>query len=328
MATSGTVATTVIDTVKVLEHAFRRVGLTPSALTPETWSIAKENLYFLLLNLSNRGLNLWAVEKAWIGLQSGKATYDTPAGTLDLVNVTYSTPTVETSTFAATASGGTAQLGAATAIIRSGFTLSTAFTGTIRIRQSADGATYTTVMALPSQSYAADTWYWQDLVASTSNIYFSVDAAAAPYPVVSSIRLVSQVADLPMSIWNRDTYMAIPNKMQPGSPSTSYFFEKKLTPTITIWPVPNNNTNHLTVIRHRQPQDVGGMTDQLEIPQRWMDGIIWLLASRLCFEIPGVDAQRGQMVMQMAQQQEFEAELSETDGSPVIFNTGIGVYTR
>src|SRR5574343_98041 len=103
MATSGTIATTVIDTAKVLEHSVRRIGLIPSALTPEMWMIAKENLYFLMLNLSNRGLNLWAVEKAWIGLQSGKATYNTPAGTLDLVNVTYSTPTVDTSTLAAIA---------------------------------------------------------------------------------------------------------------------------------------------------------------------------------------------------------------------------------
>ena len=54
MATSGTVAKTVIDTSTLLEHAFRRVKVAPSAQTPETIEIAKNCLYMLMLNRVNR----------------------------------------------------------------------------------------------------------------------------------------------------------------------------------------------------------------------------------------------------------------------------------
>ena len=118
------------------------------------------------------------------------------------------------------------------------------------------------------------------------------------------------------------------NKMQVSRPSVSYFFEKKLTPRLTLWPVPNNETDHLMLFVHRQPQDVGSLGNQLEIPQRWLDGIIWLLAARLCFEIPTVDPSIAQLIVQMADKQVFEAEQSETDGAPIYITPGIGVYSR
>lgn len=327
MATSGTVATTTIDTASVIEHAFRRCRILPSAQTPETVLIAKECLYMLMLNLSNRGLNLWAVEKAFIGLTQGQAKYDTPAGTLDVLNVIYSQPTLETVVFAAIAEGGKASLTAAS-ITRVGFTVTTAFTGELLLQTSTDDVTYTTQATLASESYAVGQYYWADLPLVSSITNVKVVSAAATYPVIGDIQCASGIYDLPCSQWNRDTYAAINAKNQQSRPSTSYFFEKKLTPTLTMWPVPNNSTDHLTIYRHRQSQDVGALTQQLEIPQRWLDGIIWLLAARLCFELPGVDAALAQMVVQMAQQQVFEAETSETDGAPLFITPGIGVYSR
>lgn len=327
MATSGTVATTTIDTSAVCEHALRRCRVLPSAQTPEIVLIAKENLYMLMLNLGNRGLNLWAVEKAFIGLRHGQATYETPAGTLDVLNVVYSQPTLVTSVFAATAEGGKATITAEN-VVRVGFSVSATFTGELLIRSSADDVTYTTLTTLPSATYTAGQDYWADIPTATSAPYFKVESAATPYPVVDGIKIVSRSYDLPCSAWNRDTYAVLNDKTQQGRPATSYFFEKKLTPTITLWPVPNNDNDHLLIYRHRQPQDVGSLTQQLEIPQRWLDGFIWLLAARLCFEVPSVDAQTQQIVAQMADKQVFEAEQSETDGAPIFITPGIGVYTR
>lgn len=102
MSTSGTVATTIIDSAAMIEHAFRRAKVPPAQQTPETVQIARENLYFILLNLSNRGLNLWAVEKKLLSLQPYKATYETAAGTLDVLNVVLSTPTLTSSVLSQT----------------------------------------------------------------------------------------------------------------------------------------------------------------------------------------------------------------------------------
>jgi len=327
MATSGTIGATTIDTSSVIEHALRRCKILPSAQTPEMVLIAKENLYMLMLNLSNRGLNLWAVERRFIGVNSGQATYDTPTGTLDVLNVLYTQPTLEAVTFSTTAAGGKAQITSAN-IKRVGFSVSSVYSGALVISSSADDVSYTTLTTLPISGYSPGQFYWADLPVTTTATYFKVESAATPYPVVSAIKCASASYDLPCTQWNRDTYAAINNKAQVGRPSTSYFFEKKISPTLTVWPVPNNNDDHLTVYVHRQPQDVGSLTQQLEIPQRWLDGVIWLLASRLCYELPNVDGNTVQMVSQMAQQQVFEAEGAESDGAPIFLMPNIRVYSR
>lgn len=327
MATSGTIATTVIDTSAVCEHALRRCKVLPSAQTPELILIAKENLYMLMLNLGNRGLNLWAVEKAFIGLRHGQATYATPAGTLDVLNVIYSQPTLIPATFSAIAAGGKATITSAEAV-RVGFSLSASFTGSLLIKSSTDNVSFTTQVTVDSATYAAGQDYWFDLPTATTAGYFTVESAAAPYPAVDNIKVVSVTYDLPCSAWNRDTYAVLNSKSRQSRPSTNYFFEKKLSPTITLWPVPNNDDDHLMIYRHRQPQDVGSLTQQLEIPQRWLDGLIWLLAARLCFEVPSVDGNTAQLVVQMADKQVFEAEQSETDGAPIYITPGIGCYSR
>ena len=87
MATSGTVAQTVISTAKVLEHALRRAGVTASAQTPDVVDVAKECLYLLLSHYANTSLNLWCIEKVLVPLTEGKAEYSLPRGTNDVLNV-------------------------------------------------------------------------------------------------------------------------------------------------------------------------------------------------------------------------------------------------
>lgn len=282
----------------------------------------------LLLNMSNRGWNLWCVEKAFIGLTPGQETYITPDGTLDILNVVFSQPTLSAATFATTVEGGMATLTDPATILRVGFTVSAPFTGVLAVSTSSDDVTYVPSVSLPRQSYAVGQQYWADLPVAALLTYVKVESVAAPYPALSSIVAANRIYDLPLTPWNRDTYLAINNKRSPGRPSTSYFYEKKLTPTITIWPVPTTGNDHLTVYRHRQPQDVGSLTQQLEIPQRWLDGFIWLLAARFCFELPSIEDSVVQRVVQMADKQVFEAELSETDNMPTYFTPNIGPYSR
>lgn len=322
MATSGTVATTTIDTAALLEHSIRRCGVPPSAQTPEIIQMAKENLYLLLLGLSNAGLNLWAVEKAFIGLNVGQPTYTTPAGTLDVLNVVFCTPTLATVTFSTIAAGGQATITSAS-VIRVGFAFSSAFTGSIQLK--CGGTLLTT---LDSTSYVTGQYYWADLPVATTGTVFTVESAAAPYPAISDVKLATAVSELPVTQWNRDTYSVMTNKYVQGHPSTSYFYEKKLIPQITLWPVPDSADNHLLIYRHRQPQDVGTLLQQVEIPQRWMDGFIWLLSARLCFEMPGIDPAKQTLIVQMADKVVLEAEQSETDGAPIYLTPGIGVYSR
>lgn len=325
MATSGTVATTTVNTATLIEHALLRVKVPLSSQTPEVLGIARESLYMLMLGMSNNGLNLWCVDKGYLGLTAGQATYSLPSGTLDVLNVSHSAPTILDSTFAAVANGGEAELDATAASIRLGYYFSAAYTGALTLASSSDGVTYTTLTTLASATYAAGVWYYTDLPISTSALYFRITGAAAP---VSNIRVISVSYDLPLTQWNRDTYIAINNKEKQSHPATNYFFEKKITQTLTLWPVPDSDENYLIYYRHRQIQDVGSLIQELEIPARWLEGIVWQLALRLAFELPQVDPQLIQVIAPMAEKYEFEAELGETDGAPIYLTPTIRGYTR
>lgn len=327
MTTSGVIGATTIDTAMILEHAFRRVRVHPSMQTPENVAMAKENLYLLLLNLSNRGLNLWCVQSDFIGLGAGRAVYDMKAGTIDVTNVVYCQPTRATGTDSSAATSFTTALLSSATVKRVGLKFSTITASeTVSLKTSDDGVTFTTIQSFTKTDWATGAWYWFNLDAIATSSYFRIETTAAI--TVTEFYLVSNSADLPVVQWNRDTWSSINNKAQSGRPSTSYYLEKLLTPRITLWPVPNNDYDHLQVFVQRQVQDIGKLSQQIEVPQRWMESIIWQLAARIAFELPQVDPAIIQMVIGMSDKVQIEAEYNETDGAPIVLQPGISVYTR
>ena len=131
-----------------------------------------------------------------------------------------------------------------------------------------------------------------------------------------------------MTQFNRMEYAQQVNKTYQQRPCTNFYFEKTIEPTITLWPTPTNDYDQLSVWRHRFVQDVGSLTQQIEVPQQWVEAVIWMLAARLAYELPGVDPGRRTEVVQASVRFLMDAELGETDNAPVYFVPGIGVYTR
>lgn len=85
---------------------------------------------------------------------------------------------------------------------------------------------------------------------------------------------------LPVS---RTEYASYPNKDQQGFP-TVYWFDRLLSPTVTLWPVPNtdNGPSELKYYRVRRLQDSNLQNgEQVEIPYLWMEAFAYGLAQRL-----------------------------------------------
>ena len=85
---------------------------------------------------------------------------------------------------------------------------------------------------------------------------------------------------LPIS---RTEYASYPNKEQQGFP-TVFWFDRLLSPTVTLWPVPNtdNGPQSLKYYRVRQIQDANLQNgQQVEIPYLWMEAFAYGLAQRL-----------------------------------------------
>lgn len=83
---------------------------------------------------------------------------------------------------------------------------------------------------------------------------------------------------LPIS---RTEYASYPNKDQEGF-TTTYWFDRLLSPTVTLWPVPDGTTTSLKYYRVRQIQDANLTNGQtVEIPYLWMEAFAFALAQRL-----------------------------------------------
>jgi hypothetical protein len=80
---------------------------------------------------------------------------------------------------------------------------------------------------------------------------------------------------------SRSTYATYANKSTQGPPTT-YWFDRLINPSITLWPVPDSSSLTLNYYAVRQMQDAsltGGETP--DVPYRWLDALVAGLAYRL-----------------------------------------------
>lgn len=308
MATSGTIGLTRINTSKLLEKVTRRCGLSPQILTPEIVETALESLFMLLMSLSNRGLNLWCIDKKLMPLIVGQATYALPSGTQDILNLVYASPSPVDSG----------------SVVRIGVKFSSLPDSPFNLQTSPDNANWTTVATYPVPD-TIGVYVWYDVDPAVTADYFRIESGVG---IVEHAILSSDNKEIVVTPFNRDDYTNQPNKTFQSGFITNYYFEKLVEPKLTVWPVPNDDTKCLVLYRYRQMQDIGSLTQEIELPSRWYEAISWHWAARLAFELPGVEQARRSEVLQMAQGMTIEVESGETDGSPVFFAPRLGVYTR
>jgi hypothetical protein len=80
---------------------------------------------------------------------------------------------------------------------------------------------------------------------------------------------------------SRTEYASYPNKTQQGFPTT-FWFDRLLAPTVTLWPVPDGNEVSLSYYRVRQVQDSNLSNGQnVEIPAYFLEAFAYGLAHRL-----------------------------------------------
>lgn len=90
------------------------------------------------------------------------------------------------------------------------------------------------------------------------------------------------VRDTVISPLSTTEYHALSHKDEEGIPS-SYWFDRQITPQITLWPVPDDEQTYELKLRVlSQPEDAvlrSGTT--LDMPYRWLDAFVACLAYRL-----------------------------------------------
>jgi len=122
---------------------------------------------------------------------------------------------------------------------------------------------------------------------------------------------VSTQVDLTITRISVSTYSSIPNKLQQARPIQVWINRQAPTPTITVWPVPDQTNNYQFVYwRLRRIQDAGaGGTYTQDVPFRFTPCLVAGLAYYLSMKIPGAMER-----MQVLKQQYDEAwDLASTE---------------
>ena len=87
----------------------------------------------------------------------------------------------------------------------------------------------------------------------------------------------SSNTDLPLTKISRGDYLNLTNKTTTGRP-TQYFFDRQTTPTITLWPTPNDSTETLVFYYVNRIQDVDTLQNTTDAPFRFLPCMVAGLA--------------------------------------------------
>lgn len=328
MAYSNTVSQTVFNTRKVIENAVRRCKVPAELITAEYVDIANDQLYLILSDLANQGAPLWCIEKVIVPLYDGVGDVVLDTQTVDILNSNFRQLQTVSGVEVDTSTTRTIDFGGATFVTTVGILWSDASVP-IAIERSPDGIVWETIQTETPAAVAGE-WTWYDLDSSIATEFFRVRATSGTLNF-SQIYTGNQPTEIPLARMNRDDYTNLPNKYFQSNRSLQYWFDRQIpNPIMHLWPVPNAAATvcQLVLWRHRYIMDVGTMTQQVEVPQRWYEAIVALLAAKMAMEIVEVDAQIIPMLDAKAAQALYVAQAEERDNSPMMISPNIAMYTR
>jgi hypothetical protein len=95
-----------------------------------------------------------------------------------------------------------------------------------------------------------------------------------------------------------------------------------------LWPVPNNDFQMFQLLVEKQMMDVGSLTNEIYVPDRWISSIQASLSHRLSMQLPGVDLGKIQYLEAQADKLFMQANNEERDKSPIYLQPNIAYYTR
>lgn len=355
MPTSGTVGSTTFLNQQIIDHAFRRCKLVEQQITGEHLQTALDLLWLFVMTLSNRGIKLWNVVPIILPIYERVQTVPCPLGTVDTYTINLrnqnritGTPTASegvagnafdsdlTTACTQLAALGTISmlLDSATAINTFGIMPNVSGTWDYVIEGSNDNfVTATPYITRTDQAVVANEWIWEDVQAPSRVVEFdNWRLRATGTTVLDVIELVYQNKpnEIPMYKLNRNDYANLPDKVSTGRPTQFWYDKKRTQPEIELWPNPGAEFtfDQITGFVQRQLQDVGALTDELEVPDRWYLAIICELARQLSREIKEVDLSQLPYIDTDADKYLQDAWTGETDESEAYLRPNIAPYTR
>jgi len=355
LAYSGTTGQTKINVDQLISFAFRESGKQAEEMTPEYVDAAKQALFYNLQNLSNRGVNLWLLENQLYGALTAQQQLVLPKTVIDvresnwvyIVNSAASSylpvdnaqsPTVFDLNLnqVATSTVGKNYFGLTypqpQPVFYVGFNGYATGGGTttynFAYEVSNDGITWTLIQQFPATTLKDREWKYFNISTTPNYQYYRLRETVLPTFSIRQMVFSTSQQVIPLSRLNRDDYWNLPNKQFPSVLSLQFWFDRTIEPSMYLWPVPNNDFQMFQLVVEVQMQDVGSLTDQIYVPDRWLNCVQKQLSHSLSLQLPGTDMARVQYLEMQAEKAFLQASEEDRDKSPIYFTPAIGYYTR
>ena len=278
MASSGSVN---YDNTRneIISAALRKCGQLAEGetATSQQTNDASGDLNRMIKAWQKEGVHLWTEREYVLLLDTTSQVYDLgPTGD----RFVEFDELVETTITAAAA------LGASTLTVASITGIANA--DAIGLVQDDDTIHWTTVNGAPSGTTVTLTAVTTAAAASASVVYVYTSLAQRPLTIGQARMMTSSTSEIPMTPLSREDYFSLSNKTSSGVPVQYYYSPQLTNGKFYIWPVSDTVDYKIRLTGRRSIEDFDTSGDNPDLPQEWLQALIWGLADEIKLEY-GVD---------------------------------------
>lgn len=298
MTTSGT-ASFSYTRDQIIRAAGRKIGAFAAGEVPDAQTIQDfaDALNSMVKRWDAKGIHLWTESEGIIFMQPNQVQYALGPGTTDHIAMPASGSLTQnyytqTTLSAAAASGATSILVASISGMTSG--------DQIGVQLQSGAVFWTTVNGAPSGSTVNLTVGLSGAASSGALVFDYTTSILRPLRVPYARRFNYQsLIDVPLIAMSRMDYRNQPNKQATG-PTNQYFYDPQLnTGQFYVWPVPTDTTSAIKFTWYRPIQDFNTAGNTPDLPQEWIDALIFNLAVMMAPEYD-CPPPRFEMLLKMA----------------------------
>jgi len=293
MAVSGTAAFN-YNLDQIVRSALRKIGAIAAGETPspQMFQDAKDQLNILIKAWDATGLHIWTEEEAILFTQPSQVSYTLGGNTPDSCAATSFTQTSLTAN--ASAGATTISVLSATGFAANyyvGIPLSTGYIFWTQESGAPSGTTINLTTPLTSAATAG------------SYVYVYQSQIIRPLRVLGGRRYyIPSSIDTPLIALSRIDYRNLPNKTTPGT-ITQYFYDPRggaaTQGVFYVWPAPTDANSAVKFTYMRPIDDFVTSANTPDLPNEWLDAIVWNLALKLALEYD-TPPQRYEMLKEQA----------------------------
>lgn len=277
MTTSG-VSNFNLNTNQIVRTSLRKIGAIQAGETPDnqTYQDCTDQLNSLVKALNATGLHIWTETEATLFVQPNQISYTLGGNTPDHATENYTATTL--------VSGVNAGQTSIVATSASGF----AATYNVGIVLNSGAIFWTTESGAPASTTITLSTPMSGPANAGNAVYVYQTNMLRPLRVVSARRFAfSGSLDTPMILMSRIDYRNLPNKYDSGTITQCFYDPRGGANTqgiLWVWPAPTDVSSCVKFTWWRPVQDFVIAGNTPDLPQEWLDALVWNLAYKMAPE--------------------------------------------